>query len=142
MDDRLANPLPFSNPEWWRVTLSSIGDGVIATDSSGNVAFLNSIAEALTGWKQAEAVGRPLEEVFVIVNETTRATVDNPVAKVLQTGHVVGLANHTVLINKSGSHIPIDDSAAPIRNDQDEIAGVVLIFRDITQRRRTELGQS
>src|SRR6516162_10028722 len=96
-------------PEWWRVTLSSIGDGVIATDASGRVAFINSVAAKLTGWSEADAVGRPLEEVFVIVNETSRARVDNPVAKVLQRGHVVGLANHTVLINRDGRDVPIDD---------------------------------
>lgn len=143
--NRLDSPLPNSSvfsQDWWRVTLSSIGDAVIATDSLGHIAFLNPIAEALTGWSQAEASGRPLEEVFVIVNETTRTAVDNPVEKVLRTGYVVGLANHTVLINKAGRDIPIDGSAAPIRDERGELSGVVLIFRDITQRRRTELSQS
>src|SRR5579871_3843263 len=101
------NMSPFSH-DWWRVTLSSIGDGVIATDADGRVVFLNSIAEQLTGWPQPEAVGRLLHEVFVIVNETTRVHIENPVAKVLRNGSVVGLANHTVLIDRNGGNVPID----------------------------------
>ena len=128
--------------EWWRVTLSSIGDAVIATDAEGRVAFLNAVAESLTGWTKAEAEGRPLHEIFVIVNEATRAKPDNPVARVLQTGQVVGLANSTVLISRDGRDVPIDDSAAPIRNENGELIGVVLIFRDITQRRRTEIARA
>jgi PAS domain S-box-containing protein len=141
MDDDVVHPSSFSH-DWWCVTLSSIGDAVIATDPSGRIAFLNPVAEALTGWTQSDAFGRPLDEVFVIVNETTRTRVQDPVAKVLRSGHVVGLANHTVLINRVGRDIPIDDSAAPIRNNEGELSGVVLIFRDITERRRTELSQS
>jgi PAS domain S-box-containing protein len=128
--------------EWWRVTLASIGDGVIATDAQGRVAFLNPVAQSLTGWTEAEAEGHPLEEVFVIINETTRSKVENPVAKVFQIGQIIGLGNHTVLISRDGREIPIDDSAAPIRDESDQLVGVVLIFRDITERRRTELAQS
>ena len=98
--------------QWWRVTLSSIGDGVIATDETGNVSFLNSAAERLTGWNHQEAQGRRLEEVFQIVNEMTGTGVENPVQKVLEKGHVVGLANHTILISRKGGRLPIDDSAA------------------------------
>src|SRR5262245_11123453 len=119
--------------EWWRVTLASIGDAVIATDAQGRVAFLNSVAESLTGWKQAEATGRPLHEVFVIVNEATRAKAENPVDRVLRTGNVTGLANSTVLISRDGRDLPIDDSAAPIRDESGQVIGVVLIFRDITE---------
>src|SRR5262249_36648109 len=114
--------IPFSH-EWWRVTLASIGDGVIATDAHGNVTFLNPAAEALTGWTQKEADGLPLEAVFVIINEISRKTVTNPVAKVLQLGQVVGLANHTALIAKDKREIPIDDSAAPIRDGNGNLVG-------------------
>jgi PAS domain S-box-containing protein len=128
--------------EWWRVTLNCIGDAVIATDTQAKVVFLNPVAQTLTGWTQVEAVGRRLEEVFVIVNEASRTRVENPVEKVSQTGHIVGLANHTILISRNGRDIPIDDSAAPIRDERGEVVGVVLIFRDITERRRTELTRS
>src|SRR5215470_16912786 len=120
---RRSNRRASFSEEWWRVTLARIGDAVIATDARGRVAFLNSVAESLTGWKQSEAEGRLLEEVFVIINETTRARVDNPVARVLETGYVVGLANSTVLINRHGGDLPIDDSAAPIRNESGELNG-------------------
>jgi PAS domain S-box-containing protein len=121
-----------------RVTLHSIGDGVIATDAEGWVRLLNPVAEALTGWTNAEAVGQPVRKVFTILNEQTRQEVENPVAKVLQEGAVAGLANHTVLISKAGLERPIDDSAAPIQNEQGETIGVVLVFRDWTERRRAE----
>ena len=121
-----------------RVTVASIGDAVITTDERGCVTRLNGVAESLTGWHQADAAGRPLSEVFVIVNEDTRETVENPVEKVLREGKIVGLANHTVLIARDGSEMPIDDSAAPIRSATGEIVGVVLVFRDFTQRRRSE----
>lgn len=122
--------------EWLRVTLGSIGDAVVTTDAEGRVAFLNPIAESLTGWKQEEAVGRPLTEVFRIVNEMTRKIVENPVAHVIATGRIVGLGNHTVLIAKDGTERAIDDSAAPIRDPQGVVSGVVLVFRDVTERRR------
>lgn len=137
--------------EWLRVTLNSIGDAVITTDTHGNVTFLNSVAQALTGWSQAEAVGQPLDAVFKIVNEETRKPVENPANRALREGVVVGLANHTLLISKDGTERPIDDSAAPIRSDQaiaagatvvcnpkGETVGVVLIFRDVSERREQE----
>ncbi|MBI2826310.1 MAG: PAS domain S-box protein [Planctomycetia bacterium] len=121
---------------WFEVTLSSIGDAVVATDANARVTFMNAVAERLTGWTQAEAHGRPLVDSFHIINERTRNPVEDPCAKVLQTGHVVGLANHTVLVAKNGDERPIDDSAAPITADDGTILGVVLIFRDATEQRR------
>ncbi|QDV73536.1 CHASE3 domain-containing protein [Botrimarina mediterranea] len=121
-----------------RVTLSSIGDGVIATDERGRVTFLNAVAEGLTGWTTPEARGLPLEDVFVIINETSRQTVENPATRALREGVIVGLANHTLLINRDGTETPIDDSAAPIRGDDESIRGVVLVFRDVADRRDTE----
>lgn len=124
--------------EWFRVALTSIGDAVIATDTSGHVTFLNPVAEMLTGWAAAEAHGQPLVQIFHIINEATRRLVENPVDRVLQTGAIVGLANHTLLLTRDGRELPIDDSAAPIRDAQGNLIGVVLIFRDISERRRTE----
>jgi PAS domain S-box-containing protein len=121
--------------EWLRVTLSSIGDGVITTDTKGKVTFLNPVAQQLTGWTPEEANGKALEDVFHIVNETTRLAVDNPAHKALREGIVVGLANHTRLIARDGSEHPIDDSAAPIRNTAGEVAGIVLVFSDVTDRK-------
>ncbi|MCP4716605.1 MAG: PAS domain S-box protein, partial [Deltaproteobacteria bacterium] len=134
---RLESKLKESE-HWLDTTLRSIGDGVIATDDVGRVVFMNPVAEELTGWKQAEAAGRDLAEVFRIVNETTGETVENPATRVLQEGVAAGLANHTLLISKDGAKIPIDDSGAPIRADDGTISGVVLTFRDITERRRSE----
>jgi PAS domain S-box-containing protein len=119
-------------------TLRSIGDAVIATDSQGRVTFMNEVAQELTGWTHGEAEGRELPEVFRIVNEETREVVENPAAKVLREGVVVGLANHTVLIAKDGREIPIDDSGAPIRDGDRNIVGVVLVFRDIAERRQAQ----
>src|SRR5262249_10239767 len=124
--------------EWLRVTLGSIGDAVITTDPTGHVTFLNPVAESLTGWTNEDAVGQPLQAVFHIVNEKTNRAVGNPVAKVIAPGHIVGLANHTVLIAKDGSARAIDDSAAPIRNRDGNVTGVVLVFRDVTERRQAE----
>jgi len=121
-----------------RVTLGSIGDGVITTDFEGRVTFVNDVAQQLAGWTQDEAQGAPLEEVFQIVNETTRQPVDNPALRALREGQIVGLANHTILISKDGTERPIDDSAAPIRDQQGVTLGSVLVFRDITGRRRAE----
>lgn len=124
--------------ETLRVTLSSIGDAVVVTDSTGLISFMNPIAEALTGWPLQEATGRALRDVFRIYNEQSGAEVDDPVARVIATGAVIGLANHTVLRRRDGSDLPIDDSAAPIRLGDASLAGVVLIFRDITERRSAE----
>ena len=119
-------------------TLRSIGDAVITTDMAGRVHFLNPVAETITGWSSAAAEGRPLTEVFRIVNERTRQTVEDPAVKVLREGVVVGLANHTILLTRDGREIPIDDSGAPIRNREGRMVGVVLVFRDVTQRRQTQ----
>ncbi len=124
--------------EWFRIALTSIGDAVIATDTAGRVTFLNPVAETLTGWSLAAAQGQPLAQVFHIVSEETRQVTENPVVKVLAHGAIVGLANHTLLIARDGREMPIDDSAAPIRDSQGNLLGVVLVFRDITERRRTE----
>jgi PAS domain S-box-containing protein len=123
----------------FRVTLGSIGDAVIATDVSGRIVFMNGVAERLTGYAQDQAQSRPLDEVFRIVNETTRQTVESPVAKVLREGSVVGLANHTILVGRDGAATPIDDSAAPIRSPAGALLGVVLVFRDVSERRRAEM---
>jgi PAS domain S-box-containing protein len=128
--------------EWLRITLSSIGDAVVSTDAAGNVTFMNGVAESLTSWIQTEAIGRPLPEIFRIINEQSRQPVDNPGLRALREGAVVGLVNHTILIAKNGTEWPIDDSAAPIRNDQGEVVGVVLVFRDITERKREEVAQA
>ena len=125
-------------PEWCRVTLASIGDAVIATDTEGRVTFLNPVAESLTGWTQNEAAGGALESVFKIVNHETRKTVESPTIRAMLDGVIVGLANHTLLIAKDGTERPIDDCAAPIRNERKEVAGAVLVFRDVTERRRQE----
>jgi PAS domain S-box-containing protein len=124
--------------DWLEITLASIGDAVITTDKMGNVTFLNRVAESLTGWKTEEATGEPLEQIFVIRNADTGLAAENPVSKTLRKGRIVGLANHTRLIAKDGRPIPIDDSAAPICTVGGEIVGVALIFRDITERKRTE----
>ncbi len=128
----------YEREQWFRVTLNSIGDGVIATDESGCVMFVNEVAEQLIGIAFAEAKKKPIEEVFPIFNENTRQTVANPIAKVLSEGKVVGMANHTILKRRDGTFIPIEDSAAPIRNDQGKIVGVVLVFRDATQERHAQ----
>ena len=124
--------------EWLGTTLASIGDAVMATDHQGKIILMNGVAQSLTRWTSAEASGMPLEKVFNIINEDTRATVESPVVKVLREGQIVGLANHTILIGKDGTEIPIDDSGAPIRDAQGRITGVVLVFRDITERKQTE----
>jgi PAS domain S-box-containing protein len=119
------------------VTLASIGDAVVATDEAGRVTILNQVAEQLTGWRTAEAVGRPLQEIFHIVDERTRAKTASPVERVLRDGCAVGLPNHTALIARDGTERPIADSAAPIRESDGRVSGVVLVFRDQTEERRT-----
>ena len=121
-----------------RVTLSSIGDAVITADAEGRVTFLNPVAESLTGWLLPEAAAQPLDRVFRIINEDSRQPVASAAVRALREGVVVGLANHSLLVGRDGTERPIDDSAAPIRNGQGEVAGVVLVFRDITERRQTE----
>ena len=120
------------------VTLRSIGDGVIVTDIRGMVTMINKVAEHFTGWTAAEAVGRPLGDVFCIISERTRERSENPVARVIGSGIIVGLANHTVLIRKDKTEIQIEDSAAPIRDRKSAIVGVVLVFRDVTEKKRIE----
>jgi PAS domain S-box-containing protein len=127
--------------DWLQATLTSIGDAVIATDEEGRVSFMNPVSEALTGWTQQGALGLPLERVFVISNEETGASVENPVIKALRQGRIVGLANHTKLTAKSGREIPIDDSAAPMRDLDGNVKGVVLVFRDVSERKRAEQAQ-
>jgi PAS domain S-box-containing protein len=122
-----------------QTTISSIGDGVISTDTNGNVISLNPVAQSLTGWTAEQAYGKPLEEIFDIRNEETGVPAENPIRRALREGRIVGLANHTALAAKDGRIIPIDDSAAPIRSAKGDVAGVVLVFRDITQRREAEL---
>jgi len=120
------------------VTLRSIGDAVIATGTQGEVTLMNPVAEQLTGWSEAEAAGKPLDEVFHIINEETRRQVENPVTRVMREGMVVGLANHTLLIARDGTERPIADSGAPIRDAKGEVAGVVLVFRDRTEERAAQ----
>jgi len=124
--------------ELLQVTLRSIGDAVITTDTEGRVTTLNAVAESLTGWTQSEALGQPLDRVFRILNDETRQPVENPATRALREGVVVGLANHTVLIHKDGREQPIDDSAAPIRDERGHVSGCVLIFRDVAAQRRME----
>jgi PAS domain S-box-containing protein len=120
------------------VTLRSIGDGVITTDVEGKITLMNKVAEELTGWRMADAVGRPLGDVFHIINEQTRQRCDNPVDKVLKSGGIVGLANHTALISKDGRERVIADSGAPIRDRESRVIGVVLVFRDITDKQKID----
>lgn len=122
--------------ELLRVTLNSIGDAVITTDAQSQVTWLNPAAERMTGWLASEALGRPLAQVFHIVNEESRQPAENPVATCLAQGKIVGLANHTVLISRNGDEFGIEDSAAPIRNPIGEVLGVVLVFHDVTEQRR------
>jgi PAS domain S-box-containing protein len=124
--------------EWFRVTLGSIGDAVVATDVLGQVTFMNPVAEHLTGWRLDSARGRPSSEIFRIVNAQTRRRVESPITRVLKEGVTVGLANHTILISADGYERPVDDSGAPIRDRDGRIVGVVLVFRDVSERRRVE----
>ncbi|QBQ53960.1 PAS domain S-box protein [Nitrosococcus wardiae] len=128
--------------ELLRITLTSIGDAVITTDTEGRILSLNTVAESLTAWTQHEAAGQPLNTVFRIINEQTRQPVESPAMRALQEGTVVGLANHTLLIAKDGTERTIDDSAAPIRDEHGHLAGCVLVFRDVTEKRRAEKAQA
>ncbi len=124
--------------KWFSTTLSSIGDAVIATDMNGAVTFMNAIAQSLTGWSLENAHGKSMDLIFNIVNKETRRSVENPVKKVFREGKIVGLADHTILRSKSGKEFDIEDSAAPILTDTGEAFGVVLVFRDITDKKRAE----
>jgi PAS domain S-box-containing protein len=123
--------------QWYRVTLTSIGDAVIATNEHGKVTFLNPVAEKLTGTSLDGAIGKEIGEIFPIFSEITQEAVENPVQKVVEQGQVVALANHTVLKSRNGTVIPIEDSAAPIRDDHDQLVGVVLVFRDVSVERKS-----
>ena len=124
--------------EWLSVTLSSIGDAVIAADASGLVTFLNPVACALTGWEPADVIGRPVQSIFRVIDEETRQPADDVIARVLREECIVNLANHTALVTRDGREIPIEDSAAPIRNKEGGVCGAVLVFHDVTERRRAQ----
>jgi len=134
-DRKLAEAAAAHQREWFQVTLRSIGDAVIASDREGHVTFMNPVAETLTGWTVAEALGRPLAEVFHIINEKTREPVENPADKVMRVGVVIGLANHTALISRDGQERPIADSAAPIQGEDGVVLGVILVFHDVSAER-------
>jgi PAS domain S-box-containing protein len=123
---------------WLATTLKSIGDGVIATDAQGYIQFINPVAQALTGWSQEAAQGKDFEEVLHIIHEETRVRIESPVARALGTGKVILLGDDVILVTKDGTEIPIDDSAAPIWDDTGKITGVVVVFRDISERKQTQ----
>ena len=137
---RQANITLQISEEKLAVTVNSIGDAVMATDAEGHVTLLNPIAEQLTGWLQAEAAGRPVEEIFRIINEETRQPANIPVRETLAHGTTQGLANHTILVARDGSERAIADSCAPIYSRDGQVVGTVLVFRDITERRVIEAG--
>lgn len=123
--------------KWLSTVLKSIGDAVIASDANRCVTFMNPVAEALTGWRQEDVLGRDVEEIFQIADEETKTLITNPITRALETGTVVGLPEKTILIARNGTEIPVDDSAAPIKDEQG-ITGAVLVFRDITERKQAE----
>ena len=125
--------------EWLRITLASIGDAVMTTDADGRVTYMNAVAQALTGWSQTDALGQLVTDVFRIVREDTRQPVDNPALRALQTEAIMRLANHTVLLARTGEEHPVDDSAAPIRDESGRTIGAVLVFRDVSERKRSDL---
>jgi PAS domain S-box-containing protein len=135
---RITSRMSYEREQWLNTTLRSIGDAVIACDMDGCVSLMNPVAEHLTGWREAEAEGKSLHEVFPIFNENTRAPVENPVDKVRRLGTIVGLANHTFLLSREGKEICIDDSGAPIRSATGEMIGVVMAFRDITSKKLSD----
>ena len=124
--------------QWLATTLRSIGDSVITTDTEGLVTFMNPVAEALTRWRLEEVIGNDLTRVFQTINEKTRAVVENPVLLALQQGITVGLENNTLLVTKDGAEIPIDDSAAPIKDEVGKILGAVLVFHDNIEKQQSE----
>jgi diguanylate cyclase (GGDEF)-like protein/PAS domain S-box-containing protein len=133
---KLAETAVFEEKEKAQITLQSIGDAVITTDSEGRIEYLNPIAEDLTGWESREVCGKPLGEVFSILNEATREAVENPVSRALREGHVIAVADHAVLVNRRGQEIAIQDSAAPIRDRTGKIIGAVMVFHDVSKERR------
>ncbi len=135
---RQLNAVLAAEKKQLEVTLHSIGDAVIATDIEGRVQLMNPVAENLTGWSRAEALGRPVQDIFHIINEQTRQRCVNPVQKVLESGQVVGLANHTALVSRGGIEYLIGDSGAPIRDESGQVIGVVLVFRDMTEKVKIE----
>jgi len=137
-EQRRAEQALQAQREWLKITLASIGDAVIATDMQGRITLMNPVAQSLTGWSEETALGQPLNDIFRIVNAKTRLPANNPVDRVIREGVIVGLANHTRLITKQGTEVPIDDSAAPIKDETGKLAGVVLIFRDISEREQAE----
>jgi PAS domain S-box-containing protein len=137
----LAAAAAAAERERLRVTLTSIGDAVIATDTAGRLTFINGVAERLTGWTHEEALDQSAEQVFRIVNEQTGERVESPVKRVLREGQVVGLANSTLLVRRDGTEVPIDDSGAPIHDESGQLLGVVLVFRDVRARRQAEATQ-
>ncbi|MBI2865495.1 MAG: PAS domain S-box protein [Chloroflexi bacterium] len=124
--------------KWLATTLRSIGDAVVATDRTGLITFMNTVAENLTGWKMEDVANKKLSEVFKVINRGTRRPIDNPVTRVIVEGAIGGLASHTILIARNGKEIPIDESTAPIKDDKGNVTGVILVFRDITERERAE----
>jgi PAS domain S-box-containing protein len=135
---KLAEKTLEGEKERWFVTLKSIGDGVITTDTEGKVALMNEVAENLTGWNQSEAAGKPLSEVFNIISEQTRKPCENPIARVFPAGGIIGLANQVILISKEGAERSIADSGAPIRDQEGKTLGAVFIFRDVTEQRKMQ----
>ncbi len=128
--------------EWFEVTLSSVGDAVITTDTQGHVTYLNPIAESMTGWQSTDAFGEPIDEIFRIVNESTQRVLSNPIKAVLKSGKNARLPTHTALIDRSGAQIPIEDSIAPIRDTKGNLLGAVIVFHDVSVARELSLRMS
>ena len=138
MEVELAQLALSESEQRWATTLASIGDAVIATDTSDKITFMNTVAEQLTECTLNEAWGKPVQEIFRVINEFTRRNVEDPVARVIEKGMIDGLTNHTILFRKNGTEVAIDHSEAPIRDKDGKTTGVVLVFRDITERKKLE----
>ncbi len=137
-DKKEAEEQVYNQKEQFKTTLMSVGDAVISTDKKGKVKLINNVAEQLTGWSQEEAYNQPLEKVLNIINEYTRKICENPAEKALRLGKVVEMANHTILITKDGKEIPIEDSAAPIKDIDENVTGAVIVFRDFSEKREKQ----